>query len=211
MEAGALPEIERHGHFLLEIAIATVLGLTAVATAWSAYQAGKSERQTVAHYNEGIRDSSLSTGVLLEAEQTLANDQSLFLEYAKAAQADNPGLARYLLDDLMRPQLRAAVRWWANSTKNYPSPFVDANPKFDQSNFGLGNRLSAASNKFFAEAQKTHKTSNRYDLVTVIAAAALFMLGVAGVIRRYSLRIAFFAIGTLFFLGSAIQILRISL
>ncbi len=52
---------------------------------------------------------------------------------------------------------------------------------------------------------------DRYDLVTVIAAAALFMLGVAGVIRRYALRIAFFSIGTLFFLGSAIQIIRISL
>lgn len=51
MEAGALPEIERHGHFMLEIAIATVLGLTAIATAWSAYQAGRSERQTIEHYN----------------------------------------------------------------------------------------------------------------------------------------------------------------
>ncbi|MBA3716962.1 MAG: hypothetical protein H0W87_01880 [Actinobacteria bacterium] len=97
MEAGHLPEIERHGHLLLEIAIAAVLGMTAVATAFSAYQAGKSERQTVAHYNEGIRDSSLSTDVLLEAEQTLASDQAIFLEYAKAAQADNIALAGYLL------------------------------------------------------------------------------------------------------------------
>lgn len=211
MEAGALPEIERHGHFMLEIAIAAILGLTAIATAWSAYQAGRSERQTIEHYNEGIRDSSLSTGVLLEAEQTFANDQNLFLEYAKAAQAGNPDLAHYLLNDLMRPQLRAAVRWWANTTNKFSTPFVDANPKFDQSNFGLGNRLSSQSNKLFAEAKKTHDKSNRYDLVTVIAAAALFMLGVAGVIRRYSLRIAFFSIGTLFFLGSAIQIIRISL
>lgn len=149
--------------------------------------------------------------MLLEAEQTFANDQNLFLEYAKAAQAGNTDLAHYLLNDLMRPQLRAAVRWWANTPNKFSTPFVDTNPKFDQSNFGLGNRLSSQSNTLFAEAKKTHDKSNRYDLVTVIAAAALFMLGVAGVIRRYALRIAFFAIGSLFFLGSAIQIIRISL
>lgn len=208
MEAGKLPEVERHGHVWLEIAIAVVLGMTAVATAFSAYQAGKSERETVAHYNEGIRDSSLSTGVLLEAEQTLANDRSLFLEYVSAAQT-NRDLARYYLNNVMSPQLRAAVIWWANQDK-YKTPFVDANPKYEQAEFDLGNNLSEQSNALFEEAKQTHKTSNSYDLVTVVLAAALFMLGVAGVLRHYGLRLAFFAIGTVFFVAGAIQILRIS-
>lgn len=208
MEAGKLPEVERHGHLWLEIAIAVVLGLTAVATAYSAYQSGKSERETVAHYNEGIRDSALSTGVLLEAEQTLANDRSLFLQYVSAAQT-NRDLARYYLNSLMSPQLRAAVVWWANQDK-YKSPFVDANPKYKQEDFTLGSKLGERSNELFVEAKKTHKTSNRYELVTVILAAALFMLGVAGVLRHYGLRLAFFAIGTIFFLVGAVQIFRIS-
>jgi hypothetical protein len=208
MEAGKLPEVERHGQVWLEIAIAVVLGMTAVATAFSAYQAGKSERETVAHYNEGIRDSSLSTGVLLEAEQTLANDRSLFLQYVSAAQT-NRDLARYYLNTLMSPQLRAAVVWWANQDK-YKTPFVDANPKYKQVEFDLGNTLSERSNTLFEEAKKTHKTSNEYDLVTVILAAALFMLGVAGVLRHYGLRLAFFMIGTVFFVAGAVQILRIS-
>jgi hypothetical protein len=208
MEAGKLPEVERHGHLWLEIAIAVVLGLTAVATAYSAYQSGKSERETVASYNEGIRDSSLSTGVLLEAEQTLANDRALFLQYVSAAQT-NKDLAGYYLNSLMSPQLRAAVVWWANQDK-YKTPFVDANPKYKQEDFILGNKLSDRSNDLFAEAKKTHKTSNRYELVTVILAAALFMLGVAGVLRHYGLRLAFFTIGTIFFLVGAVQIFRIS-
>jgi hypothetical protein len=209
MEAGHHPEVKRHGHFWLELGIAAVLGMTAVATAFSAYQAGKSERQTVAHYNEGIRDSSLSTGVLLEAEQTLANDQALFLQYVSAAQT-NQDLARYYLTTLMRPDLRAAVLWWADQDK-YKTPFVDANPKYEQQeSFALGNQLSEQSNELFKDAQKTHKTSNRYDLVTVILAAALFMLGVAGVLRHLGLRLAFFTIGTLFFVGGTIQILRIA-
>jgi hypothetical protein len=208
MEAGHRPEVERHGHFGLEIAIAVVLGLTAVATAYSAYQSGKSERETVAHYNEGIRDSSLSTGVLLEAEQTLANDRSLFLQYVSAAQT-NEELARYYLNNLMSPQLRAAVVWWANQDK-YKTPFVDANPKYEQTEFELGDTLSERSNTLFEEAKKTHKTSNRYELVTVVLAAALFMLGVAGVLRHFGLRVAFFAIGTVFFVVGTIQIVRIS-
>jgi hypothetical protein len=209
MEAGGkLPEVERHGHLWLEIAIAVVLGMTAVATAFSAYESGKSERETVAHYNEGIRDTSLATGVLLEAEQTLANDRSLFLQYVSAAQT-NPDLARYYLNSLMSPQLRAAVLWWAHQNK-YKTPFVDANPKYKQTEFTLGNTLSERSNTLFEDAKKTHKTSNRYQLVTVILAAALFMLGVAGVMRHRGLRIAFFAIGTLFFVGGAIQIVHIA-
>ena len=208
MEAGHLPEVAHHGHLWLEIAIAVVLGLTAVATAFSAYQSGKSERETVAHYNEGIRDSSLSTGVLLEAEQTLANDRSLFLQYVSAAQT-NPSLARYYLTTLMSPQLKAAVVWWAHQNK-YKTPFVDANPKYKQEDFILGSKLSDRSNELFADAKQTHKTSNRYELVTVILAAALFMLGVAGVLRYYWLRVAFFSLGTLFFLAGVIQILRIS-
>jgi hypothetical protein len=208
MEAGKLPEVERHGHLWLEIAIAVVLGMTAVATAYSAYQAGRSERETVAHYNEGIRDSSLSTGVLLEAEQMLANDRSLFLQYVSAAQT-NGELARYYLNSLMSPQLRAAVVWWAKQDK-YKTPFVDANPKYKHAEFDLGNNLSERSNALFEDAKKTHKTSNRYDLVTVILAAALFMLGLAGVLRHYGLRLAFFTIGTVFFVAGAVQIFRIS-
>jgi len=210
VEAGHRPEVERHGHFWLEVAIASVLGMTAVATAFSAYQAGKSERGTVAHYNEGIRDSSVSTGVLLEAEQTLGADQAIFLEYAKAAQQDNLELAAYLLNNLMSKNLRAAVLWWSDDRSDkYKSPFVDANPKYDRSGFKIGNHLSDQSDKLFAQAQKSHKTSNRYDLVTVILAAALFMLGLAGVLRHYGLRLAFFGIGLLFFAGGAVQILRI--
>jgi hypothetical protein len=36
------------------------------------------------------------------------------------------------------------------------------------------------------------------------------MLGVAGVLRHFGLRLAFFAIGTVFFVAGAVQILRIS-
>lgn len=208
MEAGKLPEVERHGHLWLEIAIATILGLTAVTTAFAAYQGGKSERETVASYNEGIRDSSLSTGVLLEAEQTLSNDRALFLQYVAAAQS-NKDLARYYLNNLMSPHLRAAVIWWSKQDK-YATPFVDANPKYRNADFVLGNKLSETSNELFVEAKGTHKTSNRYELVTVIAAVALFLLGVAGVMHIHALRVAFLVIGSIFFLGALVQTLRIA-
>ncbi|MBA3716963.1 MAG: hypothetical protein H0W87_01885 [Actinobacteria bacterium] len=112
----------------------------------------------------------------------------------------------------MSPNLRAAVIWWSqgNRSDKYQSPFVAANPKYKRENFVIGNSLSEQSNGLFKDAQKTHKTSNRYDLVTVILAAALFMLGVAGVLRHYGLRLAFFAIGAVFFAGGVIQILRIA-
>jgi hypothetical protein len=109
----------------------------------------------------------------------------------------------------MSPQLRAAVVWWANQDK-YKTPFVDANPKYKPAEFALGDNLSERSNALFEDAKETHKTSNRYDLVTVVLAAALFMLGVAGVLRHFGLRLAFFAIGTVFFVAGTVQILRIA-
>lgn len=209
MELGRAPEVQRHGHLWLEIAIAVVLGLTAVTTAWAAYESGKSERQAISHYNEGIRDSSVSTGVLLSAEQTLTSDRELFLEYVNAAQT-NQDLAHYTLKHLMGPKLRAAVVWWAGQDK-YPTPFVDADPHYKHKDFELGKALSDRSDTLFASAKTRHKTSNDYQLVTVIAAVALFLLGVAGVMRRLGLRLAFFIIGTAFFLIAGIEILTLSL
>jgi hypothetical protein len=211
VEAGGPPPVERHGHFWLELGIAAVLGVTAITTAFAAYKSSVHERETVAHYNEGIRDSSLSTGVLLEAEQTITSDKGLFLEYAKAAETGDKALAAYLLTGLMSPDLKAAVIWWSGHSNKYSTPFVAANPKWNRSELALGNKLSDESKLLFAAAQGTHKTSNRYDLVTVILAAALFLLGVAGVIRRFSLRLGFLAIGVLFLVGSLIQIARIGL
>jgi hypothetical protein len=210
MEAGQhAPEVHEQGNFWLEIAIAVVLGLTAVTTAYAAYQAGKNERSTVAHYNEGIRDSSLSTGVLLEAEQTLSSDRALFLQYVSAAQT-NEDLARYYLRHLMSPNLKAGVVWSARQDK-YPTPFVAADPHYNDKDFTLGNALSDRSDKLFATAKKTHKTSNDYGLVTVIAAVALFLLGVAGVTRHLGIRLAFFVMGTAFFAASLVLVLTLAI
>jgi hypothetical protein len=211
MEAGHSAHEERgHGPFWLEVAIAVVLGMTAVTTAYAAYQAGKNERSTVASYNEGIRDSSLSTGVLLEAEQTAGKDESVFLEYAKAAQQNDLSLAAYLLNDLMSPELKKAVLWWSRHSDKYQTPFVSADPYYKQTGFRLGNHLAGRSNQLFAQAKKTHKQANDYELVTVISAVALFLLGVAGVMRNLGLRLAFFLIGTVFFLVALVEALILS-
>ena len=146
--------------------------------------------------------------MLLEAEQTLSNDRALFLQYVAAAQS-NKDLARYYLNNLMSPHLRAAVIWWSKQDK-YATPFVDANPKYRNADFVLGNKLSETSNELFVEAKRTHKTSNRYELVTVILAVALFLLGVAGVMHIHALRVAFLVIVSIFFLGALVQTLRIA-
>ena len=51
--------------------------------------------------------------------------------------------------------------------------------------------------------------SNRYTLVEVLIASALFLYGIASVTRRYSIKLGFLAVGLALFTLSVVQLARV--
>jgi hypothetical protein len=186
-----------------EILIATLLGLAAVATAFAAYQAELNDGDSIKNFNEGIRSVSDANQAYLEGNQQFVQDQALFLEYAKAANNDDPGLAEYM-KTLMSEELRKGIDWWQNTKNDADTPFVDENPEYSIPAYATGEQLTKKTDAQFKAARDFDEDGDRYTLITVILAAALFLYGIAAVSKNHTVRYATAAIGGSIFLLSLV-------
>ncbi len=201
------PRAEGRG---FDVLIATLLGVAAVATAWAAYQAALADGRSSEQYNRSVALTDQASQSYNEGNQALVQDQAVFLEYVKAIQADDADLAAYVHDTLMSDDLVAAVDWWTKQPGDtYPTPFVEENPAYDIAAFADASRLDDQATTAFRKAKAENQKGDRYTLVTVILAAALFLLGVAGVTRVRVVELGFLALGAVFLLGSLVQLGRI--
>jgi hypothetical protein len=184
-----------------EIAIASLLGLAAIATAFAAYQGSLKDGDSINDFNEGIRSVSDSNQAYIEGNQQFVQDQGLFLEYAKAANNDDPDLAEYM-KTLMSKELVAGIDWWQNTKNDADTPFVDENPKYSIPAYATGEELTKKTNAQFKSAKQADKDGDRFTLITVILAAALFLYGIAAVSKNHTVRYATAGIGFAIFVLS---------
>lgn len=193
----------------IEVTIAVVLGLAAIAGAFTAYKREGREHKATVAFNRGTAALTESAQFYTQGNQVFTSDNAQFLEYAKAANSNQPGVARYLLDDIMSPQLRAGVIWWSNqSGKNSPAtPFVPQNPKYDIPEYAKGAELDKRSNELFEQAKGQQEKADRYTLIEVIIASALFLYGIAGVTRNFRIKLGALGAGaTIFALSMALLV-----
>lgn len=177
----------------LEIMIAVALGIGAILTALSVYLIDQHDDEAQLKFNTGVRSITEATGGYVEGAQQQGADEALFFEYVDAAQ-DRVGVARYLLDTIMRPELKAMVRYWANSPLQ--TPFTEENPRYETPEIDEAEALTAQANEDFATAREEQDIGDRYILAGVIIATSLFLFGIAGVTNTFKIRIVTMAIGT---------------
>jgi len=194
MTEDTTPGTKRHDR--LEILIASLLGLAAILVAVAGYQASLRDGDSVKSFNEGIRATNDANGFYNEASQTFGRDQSLFLEYAKAAQDPKQAdLGTYLHDAIMDDNLRGAVDEWQADDSGIATP-LDAKsyavPEQDEAE-----RLSKVTDHKFAEARALDDEGDKYSLVGVIVASSLFFLGIAGVMSSIRTKIVGTAAGAI--------------
>ena len=189
-----------------DILIATLLGIAAVATAFAAYQAELHDGDSLKAFNEGNRTVSDANQWYLQGNQIQAQDQALFIEYAKALRSDDTELAAYFEQELMRPELVKAIAWWKKDEKAQ-TPFVERNPDYVIEEFAQGEADTKKTNRLFATAKDEDEKGDRYTLITVILAAALFLYGIAAVAKQVRVRNFATAIGLgIFVLAAALLI-----
>lgn len=192
-----------------ELAVAILLGVAALTTAFAAYKSSIDGGSSAAAYNEGIALNSLASQSNLEGNQEYTQDQAIFLEYIKAVQTDDEELAEYILTQLMSENLRAGVQWWSDQGDQYPTPFTEDNPDYKIQGWIEGAEYDELALQRFNDGERLSTRGDRYTLVTVILAAALFLLGVAAVVRVWAVKLGFVLVGAVFLLGSLIQTGRI--
>jgi hypothetical protein len=185
----------------LEVYIAVVLGLAAILAAVSAYRNEQHTHDSTLKFNTAIRQVDDANQYYNSGNTVYEQDRLVFLEYAKAVNANDAGLANFLLTRIATPDLRAGIKWWqAQPNKTAPpTPFSPKNPDYGIADYGAADRLTAKVGKNFEVAKKQQDTSDHFTLVEVILASALFLFGIAGVTRRFSIKLGTVIAGTAIF------------
>lgn len=178
----------------LEIVLAIGLGIAAIVTATASFQSALVEDEMIGGFNRGIKAVDEAGQALSEAQQQLAHDQTLYIEYSQANFAGEATLSTYILTSLMSPNLREAVEWWRDESEDALTPFDEGSP-YQVPALERSQSLKADARDHFEAATEADETTDRYDFITVLAAIVLFFLGLASVVRHRSIRLTFTAMG----------------
>jgi hypothetical protein len=193
----------------MAILIAVLLGAAAIVTAFSAYKNELRNHEATIRFNQGVVHTNQASQSYTQGSQVRAQDQALFLEFAKAANSNDKGLTAYVHDTLMSPSLRKSVDWWSNTKDSVDSPFVPQDPYYKISQNIRGDALTLDAKKDFKEAKHEQNVSDQYTVVEVILASALFLLGIAGVSSRRSIKIGAVSAGGAIFLAALLTLVTI--
>lgn len=193
----------------LEVILAFMLSLAAVVTAWCSFQSSQLTGTAQRNYSEGIRVADEASQTYNSAVSGDIQDRALFLEFAKAANTGDEATTAYLLDTLMSPELAAAVTWWADQpdSAGYDSPFVPENPQWSTVEFDAAAELDAEALALFDVANSAGETGARFDLLTVLVSLALFLFGIASLVRRTPIAIGLASLGGVLLLISLVRAL----
>jgi hypothetical protein len=196
--------------YRLELVAAVLLGLAATVTAWAAFQGGQYDGEMLTSFTEANLNLSDANQYYSEGTQEWIQDEQLFLEYATAITEGNEDLAFYLRESLMRDELVAAIEWWEEQpTDEYLTPFVEENPNWVIPAYGLADELAVATDEAFVAGEEANKTGDTYNLITVLLAASLFVLGIATTFRVLKMRIVVLAVGAGILVVSTIWMLTL--
>jgi hypothetical protein len=190
---------------------AVLLALTAVASAWSVYQAARWNGQqarlfsaSAAARTESVRASDL-------AAQEKALDIGLFVQDLTARSEGNTKLATFL-EARFPSRLKVAYDAWL-ATKPFENPDAPSSP-FSMKEYVVpeaveAERLHRMAEARSAEAASANRASDHYVLATVLFALVLFLGGVGTKFESVSIQAALALLGALVFLGTLIFVLTL--
>jgi hypothetical protein len=194
-----------------EMIIAILLGITAVLTAWAAWQGSLYDGNQAQAYTEGNAMLADGNERWNEASQTIAQDMDTWnqisnLQVDKAyaeyyGDTDTAEAAQYKIDMIkysVSGELTAAIEW-ANAQEEYATPFemdgfIDSYYAEAQSVMDDGYATIEAGNE-------ANQLGDKQGLVTVVLAVVLFMLGIVGTFNSMKTKIVItaFSVAALIF------------
>ena len=176
----------------LEVISAIMLGLVAVATAWSGYQGARWGGLQTMKYSQATAKRVESTRAGTLAGQDRLFDVSLFDQWLDATYHDETALAN-AYEKRFRPEFRPAFEAWLatdpfRNTSAPPGPLYM--PEYVSADAARSEDLEKQATAMFEAGQQANETGDQYVLNTVFLASALFLAGIAGRFEWRAARIA---------------------
>ncbi len=166
-----------------ELLATILLGIAALATAWSAFQSSSMGGNQQEAFTQAGLQLSDANFFFTQGNSAIAQDNQTFLAFVTAANGDQPELAEFIRATVVNENLGAAMDWWANDPDAL-TPFDDDpdNP-YQYPDYDEGQALQAAANQSLLDAQAYGQRGDQYDLATVFLAVSLFFSGLSLVLH----------------------------
>lgn len=177
-----------------ELAIAPILSATAVAAAWSGFQAGKWGGAMTVAFNKASVHRTVAASDIAQASRDLASDRATFGSFVLALGAVDEATAAILFTEF-RDKVQPLIEGWLAK-----DPFNDATvgSPFDDETYTVYETVETASSDlddaevFTAVALEAKGNAGNYTLATVIFAIVLFL---AGLSRQFAIRAVTIGLG----------------
>lgn len=171
----------------VELVAAILLGVAAVAIAWSTYQSALWGGIQDEGYTESVREASSAVDLLQAADRIRALDQLVLVELQVSGVCEEGELGDDVSCDRLLANMsdggRAAVDVAAAGTNPFDSP------AYVGELYSRGEAARTASDESFAEAGEANEHGDNHELAATILTAVLFFAGIATVLddRRIAL------------------------
>lgn len=180
----------------LQLLIVILLGVVSVATAYVSFEAALYGGQQAAAYSRGGAAQTEAESIYLEANQQYVQDAETLTrlsEYQIEMDGADPNVAaaaseKYdqLYFTSVSQDLDAAIAWAQAENEADPTTYTDPQGSEDYQDalFGAWSDADDQAKALLAQGDEANQYSDRLTLNTVLMAIALFLLGIAAVIRN---------------------------
>jgi hypothetical protein len=168
-------------HRWFQVVTAIMLGMVAVATAWSGYEATRWSGEQSIWYTQAsaLRVESIRNSTL--AGQDVLYDNNLFSDWLNAySQGDTKLAGTY--EKRFRPEFRPAFETWlaTNPFNNLHAPTGPFTmPQYKVSLSEKADQLAIATDRIFEKGQEANEQGDAYVLNAVFLASVLFLTAIA--------------------------------
>ena len=182
---------------VIEVVTAIMLGIVAIATAWSGYQAARWGGEQSTFYS---RAGALRTESVRANNETLIAivvDANLFFQWVNAQADGDQDLVDFYSAGFRNEFKPAFDAWLATDPFNSPvapgSPF--AMPEYTVASWNESSSLEQEAGRAFEQGQAANEQADAYVLTTVILASVLFFVGIASGFDWFPVQVAVVIIG----------------
>lgn len=210
---------------IIEIIVAVLLGVTALATAWASWIGSLHGGNQATNYTTSNNLSAEGNSEWNEASQMLMQDMMTWNTisdiYIDMAYAEEKGdeleyeklSYKYdtLLYDNCTEDFQAAIEW-ALSQEEWTSPFeytYEDGTTYQDSYFDNAREVIAEADQMLEQGKADNTNGDAFNLVTVIYSVVLFLLGIVGVFKNLPNRIAILGVAAVGFLIATIYMFTI--
>ncbi len=165
----------------VEIATVIILGVAALATAWSGYQASLWDGIQSSNYTQASGSRTNAAQQRTAANQYRLADLSIFEAHISATIDGNEDVATFY-EERFRDEFRVAYDAWIalDPLNNPDAPFSPLGmPEYQVAQDIEAERLETRADELFAAGEEANTISDIYTLTTLLFAAVLFFAAIS--------------------------------